>query len=158
VAGPTTGFSGPYTPELWESCGIKDGTTLIEGEDFGTCRFSYKVSLHGGGVPKRLARFRVKADATGIISFDYRYEIYHAWFDVHARFFVSTEGVDVKQVLRVLKFHGPGSVGPKTFTGSVAMHVTRGAMFTLAIGGSNFDSDSRLEGTLTLSNFAAPVG
>lgn len=152
-----TGFSGPYAAGNWKSGNIKKGNTSIHPVASDACQFQYKVLEGGGGVTRRLAKFRVRAEATGVVTFDFRYEIYHAWFDVHAAFTMFADTPEGRQVLRVVKFHGPQSVGPKVFTGAVAIHVVKGCHFGFAIGGSNFDSDSRLEGTLTLSNFAAPL-
>lgn len=121
------------------------------------CRFAYRVALPGGGVSRRMARFQVVAPVTGVVTFDYRFEVYHAWYNVHVRFLVSADAEVGTQVLRAVKFHNMEYTGPRTFQGTVAIWVEQGRRFALAIGGSNFDSDSRLEGTLTVSNFTAPV-
>ena len=41
-------------------------------------------------------------------------------------------------------------------SGTAENSVTQGLAFGIIVGGSNFDSDSRLNGTVTLSNFDAP--
>lgn len=153
------GFIGPYDPRHWVSFGIKEGEATVTSseDDPAQCRFAYKVALQGGGVSRRIARFQVVAPVTGVITFDYRYEVYHAWYDVRAPFLVSADAEAGPQVLRAVKFHNLEYTGPRTFQGAVAIRVEQGRRFALAIGGSNFDSDSRLEGTLTVSNFAAPI-
>lgn len=157
---PTTGFRGPYSPRLWEKGKIAGGKTEVAElpDDPAGCQFKYAVKLNGGGVTQRSTTFRVQAAETGIVSFDYRYEFYHAWFRVEAQFDVFAETDCEQQTLQVLRFVGPQSVGPKVFSGSVAIHVQKGQHFGLVVGGSNFDSDSRLEGTLTITDLAAPVG
>ena len=157
---PTVGFRGPYAPARWKKAKITGGTTAVAElpDDPAGCQFRYSVKLSGGGVPRRVTTFRVRAAETGIVSFDYRYEFYHAWFQVEAQFDVFAETDCEQQTLQVLRFVGPQSVGPKAFAGSVAIHVQKGQHFGLVVGGSNFDSDSRLEGTLTITDFAAPIG
>lgn len=156
---PTIGFTGPYSPHLWKKGKIAGGTTeMVElPDDPSGCQFKYRVQLRGGGVTRRTTAFRVRAAATGIVSFDYRYEFYHAWFRVEAQFDVFADADGQCQTLQVLRFDGPQSVGPKVFEGSVAIFVVKGADVGLTLGGSNFDSDSRLEGTLTITDFAAPI-
>lgn len=156
---PTLGFTGPYAPHLWEKGRIVGGKVNIAElpDDPTGCRFEYRVQLTGGGVTQRATRFQVRAAQTGIVSFDYHYEFYHAWYQVTAQFDVFAESDVDLQMLQVLRFVGPQSVGPKLFAGSVAIHVQQGRHFGFILGGSNFDSDSRLEGTLTISDFAAPI-
>jgi hypothetical protein len=156
---PTIGFRGPYAPREWEKGRIVGGKTEVAGlpDDPAGCQFKYAVKLDGGGVPERKTRFQVRAAASGIVSFDYRYEFYHAWFQVQAQFDVFADSDRTLQMLQVLRFVGPQSVGPQVFCGSVAVYVQKGRHFGIILGGSNFDSDSRLEGTLTITAFAAPV-
>lgn len=156
---PTAGFTGPYALPLWEKgriAGGKVGVAELSDDPIG-CQFKYAVKLTGGGVTQRATRFQVRAAESGIVSFDFRYEFYHAWFRVEAQFDVFAESDCDLQMLKVLRFVGPQSVGPQVFCGSVAIHVQKGRHFGLILGGSNFDSDSRLEGTLTLTDFAAPI-
>jgi hypothetical protein len=154
------GFTGPFAPKKWKKLSIPHGTTAVApvGDSGTACQFSYKVALGGGGVSERWAVFQTTAPGTGVLTFDYRYEIYHAWFQVTADFVVFAEAEPGEQSLQVIRFVNRETTGPRTFAGSVAIHVEAGRKFGLRIGGSNFDSDSRLEGTLTLSNFAAPAG
>ncbi len=157
---PTIGFRGPYAPHIWEKGRIAGGKTEVVElpDDPAGCQFKYAVKLSGGGVTQRSTTFRVRAAGTGVVSFDYRYEFYHAWFQVQAQLDMFAETDCEQQTLQVLRFVGPQSVGPKVFTGSVAIHVQKGQHFGIVLGGSNFDSDSRLEGTLTITDFAAPIG
>jgi hypothetical protein len=144
---------------LWEKGKIAGGKTEVAElpDDPAGCQFKYAVKLNGGGVTQRSTTFRVRAAETGIVSFDYRYEFYHAWFRVEAQFDVFAETECEQQTLQVLRFVGPQSVGPKVFSGSVAIHVQKGQHFGFVLGGSNYDSDSQLQGTLTITDFAAPV-
>ena len=98
------------------------------------------------------------ATATGILTFDYRYEIYHAWFRVTAGLFVFANAEP----------GAPGAGGDSlrqrrvdgtAYLRGFGRHPRGGqAQVSLHIGGSNYDSGTRLEGTLTVSNFAAPAG
>lgn len=53
-------------------------------------------------------------------------------------------------------FYNQSTTGPRTISGSSAIWVEEGYDFGFILGGSNFDSNSKLSGTLTVSNFIAP--
>lgn len=154
-----TGFTGPYAPRRWKKKKIDGGTVAVApAPDIpGACQFSYKVTLGGGGVTERWATFQTTAGGTGVVTFDYRYDFYHAWFRVTAGFVVFAGAEVGQQKLSVIDFTQAGTTGPRSFSGSVAIRVEAGKPFGFRIGGSNYDSDSRLEGTLTVSNFTTPA-
>lgn len=100
--------------------------------------------------------FSAVATSSGPITVNYRYEGFHAFFQVRA--FLQA-------------FVGPGAVtlvstGPANccstpsagflYTGSHTFNVTAGQTYGFRFGGSNFDSDSRLLGTFSLPGYTPP--
>jgi len=100
---------------------------------------------------------RTLAAASGLVSFSYKFEIFHAWYDVKAYFLVFAETEEGTQEKAVVDFANLSTTGPRTFEGSVSFPVEKGRAFGFKIGGSNFDSNSTLQGTLTVSQFRAPL-
>lgn len=157
-AAGVTGFTGSYAPSSWERGGMEEGTTdVVPGADPSECEFRYQVKRDGGGVSQRHATFQVVAAGTGEVRFAYRYEIYHAWYDVHASFALLIESDDGIRRYPVVTFANRETTGPRVFTGEVSFPVEAGKTFAIEIGGSNFDFDSRLEGTLKVTGFSAPA-
>ena len=154
-------FSGPYEMQNWGSSGISEGTTSITPSSGSTAsaEFGYDVFLGNPswGVGYRTATFSTTAANTGSISFDWEYSFYHAWFDVYADLYVFADGPSGMTVIQPVDFYSEGNTGPQTFTGSSTIWVESGYSFGFIVGGSNFDSDSHIQGTLTISNFIVPA-
>ncbi len=156
-----SGFTGPYALEHWERGTIEQGTTGIapvEGNP-SALEFTYRVFLGepAGGVSHRTATFHTRADDSGLVMFDYVYEIFHSWYNVHAVLEVFNRTAEKRWTKKLVRFSNLATTGPRTFTGSAKFRVHAGCPFGFAIGGSNFDSNSILEGKLTLTNFRAPI-
>ena len=158
-------FSGPYEMQNWSSSGLIDefgnnsGTTSITPSSGPTAsaEFGYNVSLSGGGVSYRTATFSTTADHTGSISFDWQYDFFHSWYDVEADLYVFSNGPSGTTV-HLLDFYSEGNTGPRNFEGSSTIWVESGYDFGFIVGGSNYDSNSALLGTLTITNFSiSPV-
>jgi hypothetical protein len=75
----------------------------------------------------------------------------HAWFQAYANFDVLLNGVVVTTPVNGIKVSGNFS-----FLDTVSVEVNAGDTLELRIGGRNFDSNSILNGTLTLTNFIGP--
>lgn len=154
TVGSTSGFTGPYQLQNWNSGGISGGSTSITPPSgaSATAQFGYNVNLGGGGVSFRTATFSTTAATSGPVSFTWNYAGYHAFFQTNATFQVFA--------------NGPGGTTNTLFSGSVgggfnvsgsaSINVATGFTYGYTIGGKNSDSDSRLIGTLTLSNFSTP--
>jgi MYXO-CTERM domain-containing protein len=147
-------FVGPYEMQNWSSSGITDGTTSISpgSGPTDTADFGYMVNLGspGPGVSPRTTDFTVIAAATGIVTFDYTYSGFHSFFATQAQFFTIGDTIDL------IEDFAP--FGNFSVSGSATINVTEGSPFGFRVGGRNFDSNSQLNGTLTITNFFAPGG
>jgi hypothetical protein len=131
---PSMDFRGAYAPPNWMRTGIADGTTEIT-PNTGTAAkmtFAYDVFLGNpaGGVSYRDTEFALVAPESGTLSFDWTYSGFHSWYSTEAVFIV--------------------------FSGDDELDVEEGEEFGFIVGGKNFDSNSRLRGTLEISNFHHP--
>ena len=147
-------FSGAYAMENWSDGGITGGTTSIDPDSgsTATAAFSYDVQLGGGGVAFRTASFEVPVPKSGSVTFDWVYTGFHAWCCPATVFFrVFADGDEY----RAIDDQGTGG-GSFTFSGTAAINVSDTGTFGFEIGGQNFDLDSRLLGTLTITNFRTP--
>ncbi len=149
------GFSGPDAMQNWSSSGIAGGSTSITPPSGPTeiAMFAYDVSLPGGGVTFRTATFSATAPAAGLVSFDYVYSGYHAFFQASKVLQVYADGPGGTQIITLSDGDAPGGF---VVSGSASIAVNAGFAFGIIAGGSNFDSDSRLNGTITVTNLVAP--
>lgn len=148
-------FSGAYALENWTDSGITGGTTTISPDSGSTttAAFSYDVDLGnpGSGVSHRTARFEVPVPTSGVVTFDWTYEGFHAWCcqaTAYFRIFADGDEFLVSNNIPV-----PGGF---SMSGSAAINVLDTGTLGFEIGGANFDSNSRLQGTLTITNFQTP--
>ncbi len=154
---PVADFSGAYELQNWSSSGIQNGTVAmapVSGET-ASAAFSYAVDLGnpGPGVSLRTATFGVPADATGTVSFDWHWTGFHAWFDNYGLLQVFAEGCSGTTVIDLYN----GAVGaPFDLTGSATIAVEKGLRFGIIVGGSNYDSTSQLNGTVSVTGFRGP--
>jgi hypothetical protein len=153
------GFGGPYDMQAWSSTRITGGTTTITPPSGSTTRaeFSYNVNLGnpGGGVTFRTVTFSTTADHTGPVRFDRQYDYFHAFFRVSATFQVFA---DTSEGTNTITLVNSSSGSSQSFRGTATIEVKEGQEFGFIAGGSNFDRDSRLIGTLTISKFKAAYG
>ncbi len=155
---PIEGFRGPYALDQWMVSGITGGTTSIlpNAAETDTAWFAYSVNLGNpsSGVSFRTATFSATAPRSGTVTLDWQYTGYHAFFSTNATLMAfaahasgaPTEVVEINQE----------ASGGFSFSGSTRIDVEAGQTFGVTIGGRNFDSNSRLEGTLKVFNFVAP--
>ena len=87
----------------------------------------------------------------------WRYKGYHAWFQVRVAIeqFVIRNGVEI--VKQTLQSAGPVNCcaapsGGFDYTGTATFDLQPGDVYGFRMSGSNFDSDRRLIGTLTLTS------
>jgi len=147
-------FSGAYVMENWTSSGIADGTTSIDptSGSTATAAFSYDVpdGSCASGRSFRTTTFEVPVPESGIVSFDWVYAGFHAWFSANAFFRVFADGKEI------LVIDMQSVSGNFSFSGSESIKVSKGGTFGFEIGGRNFDTDCTLRGTLTITNSQAP--
>jgi len=118
--------------------------------------FSYNVDLGNpaGGVSQRTATLSIVAPESGSVSFDWVYTGFHAFSNVNARLTVFAErAAGTTTIVEIDQDAGGNSF---SFSGSSTIQVEAGMKFGIIVGGSNFDSNSKLRGTLTISNLNAP--
>lgn len=135
--------AGATWPTAWSGGGV--GTTTVVSD--GTAsdpEFSYhhQPSYSGDW------QFSTVANATGPVSMDYLYAGYHAFYQAKAylRTFVTHAGTTTRTVL---VDNVPASGGFR-YLGTTSVNVETGDTYGFDFGGSNFDSDSRLFGTLAI--------
>lgn len=112
-------------------------------------------SMNPAGYTAQTWSFSTTAGSTGTRNLMYEYTGFYAWFDVTAflRAFVTHEGVTTyTQLVNA----GPADCcntpsGGFSYVGDVALSVRSGDTYGFELGGSNFDSDNDLQGTLTLA-------
>jgi hypothetical protein len=94
--------------------------------------------------------FQGVATATGPFTFTWRYSGFHAFFQARASLtaFADGPGGRVSTVLMPNRDVGGGFDVPST--GSVTLNLTAGQPYGFVATGSNFDSDSRLIGTISI--------
>lgn len=99
-------------------------------------------------------RFNTTATAAKTVTLPFTYQGYHSWFQVQVfvRAFVTGPGGTRYYPLLA---QGPVNCctapsGGFTLTGSTTLTVASGEVYGFELGGSNFDSDSRLQGTFTV--------
>lgn len=145
----TAGFTGPYAVSNWTSSGITGGTTtkLPVSGDSTTGTFGYNVTLAGGGVSLRLADFALASSSvTGSVTFDYTYTGNHRYFQAAVDFNTLSGATSTSIINNVT------TSGNFSFSGSSSFIAQAGQSFRFRIGGKNNDSDSHIDGTLTISN------
>ena len=137
-----------------EGSSAAGGAVVSDGTD-GTPQYSYNLNLGGGGVPQRTFTFQSTSTSSGTISVPWAYTGFHAYFAVTVQLtpFVTHNGTTT--VAPRLVDDGPVNccTAPSagfTYTGTHDFVVANGDSYGFTFGGSNFDSNSTLRGTLTL--------
>lgn len=143
-------FSGAYAMENWTDSGILEGTTSIDPDTGSTetAVFSYDVQLSGNGVSYRTATFEVPVLESGVVVFDWEYTGFHAWCCQATAFMRIFAEED-----EIIAIDNQAVPGGFTFSGTAGINVSDTGTFGFEIGGQNFDSNSTLQGTLTITNF-----
>ena len=153
-------FSGPRLfdndtrLEHWIGSGMVDGETWTDPSSgpADQAAFSYEVdrSYSGDGVPFGITHWAVWAEAEGYLRFDYDYTGDHrttgAWAYLAA--YSMTDGG-----LHTVVLVDEPTTGEFAFSGSVILPVQQGMERGFSAGGGNSDSDSRIDGVVTISGF-----
>lgn len=141
------GFVGNWAASNWTKTGIQDGNTTVTGST-DSLFLAYSVNLNhiSGGVSHRTATYRVTAPMSGTVAFDWEYTGYHAYFRAFAE-------LKVQAGAESMVMHDDTSRGHFAFSGSASIAVTEGQPLEFQLGGRNGDRDSRLDGSVKLTNF-----
>lgn len=155
-ASRTLSFRGPYEMQNWLAAPISGGGSKVApvAGPSDTAAFTYSVRLKGGGVTQRTTTFSINSATTGAVTFDYEYAAFHAYYRARADLeFYSVVGTDTVRI-RQMK----SDVVHSSFSrrGTITLPVEAGKRFGVRVGGSNYDSDSRLLGTVKLFNARWP--
>ena len=155
-AGQLSDFVGQYDLVNWSVTPISGGTSDVDLVASTTTDgvFTYYVNLGGGGVTARQAVFEVVADETGTASFDVEIDCNHAWFQAYSTF--DYFWVDSGGSTNWINLVDQSTSGQTVINTSVnAFPIEAGQPFGFAVGGENYDSNSFLDGTVTVTNFEA---
>lgn len=161
------GFIGAYQMQNWTAIASNGGTTAITppGGLTQCATFGYNINLNsnpatgccGGGVSLRTWTFQTTAANTGTATFQWHYTGFHTYFAVTALFHAfsgNATPITLYSAGPVNCCTSPSNGFDVSGIGSIA--VTQGMPFGFIVGGSNGDSNSQLNGTLTITNFSAP--
>ena len=138
----------PANAELLDTpwSGAGTGTTVVLSDgSTPPAEFSYAAQSYFGAW-----NFQSVATSARTVLLKYRYQGYHAWYQV-------TVGLDAVVGSQVFPLVNDGPVncctypsGGFDYTGTVALPVLAGESYGFAMRGSNFDWDNRLLGTLVV--------
>ncbi|MGI9628279.1 MAG: Ig-like domain-containing protein, partial [Longimicrobiales bacterium] len=120
--------------------------------------FSYDIDLGepGPGVSRRTATFAMVAPRSGPVSFDWTYTGFHAFQNVNAELTLFADiNIGQPQTTRMTSPLVDRTAGGNSFTfsGSATIDVEAGALFGITVGGRNQDTNSKLQGTVTITKF-----
>ncbi len=154
LAGPASAtLEGLYALANWTTSGIAEGTTTIGSADADALIYSYDVDLtdEGIGVTFRTAMLTLPTEEDGVVTFDWQWSGFHAFAESNGLLAFIAEGPDGATVVTAFPF---GDI-PSSFDldGSVEIPVQAGGSLRVEVGGSNFDSNSRLRGDLRLGDW-----
>jgi hypothetical protein len=160
VTPATQQFTGAYVLQNWTATASNGGTPAINPSTgpSGCPAFSYNINLGSpaSGVSARTWTFQTTTPADGTVTFNWRYTGFHAFFQVTAL-------LQVFAGANTITLYSAGPTDCCTtpsagfdVSGTATIPVTAGSPFGVIAGGSNGDSNSQLNGTLTIWNFTAP--
>ena len=133
----------------WTAEPIFEGVTGVRP----AVQIDYDVLRAGGGVSPRTTDLLNFATEDGEAQFDYTLRGNHAFFAARANLAAFTTGENGSQSVIGL-FDGATS-GPFLVRGRTSVTTSSSNMFGIRVGGQNFDSNSRIRGTVVLSRFTA---
>lgn len=144
-----------YAAPIWSASG--PGTVTVTNPDQGIngqAQFTYSINLGGGGVPTKTWTFETTAAQTGPVTLDYTWSGYHAYYQV-TTFLNKLDSTGTTGLVH----QGPVNCctspsGGFSYIGSVTFNAVAGQTYGFTLGGSNYDSDSRLLGTFTVKSTA----
>src|SRR5262245_61398289 len=147
-----------HAAALWTGSGPGMTTILSDGS---TRHPQFHYFLSGGTHSDQTWDFHTMSDTTGMITIEYCWSGFHAFFEVttHLRAYVIHNGVTTFTPFLVqdgpVDCCTPPSAGFH-YTGTVTLDVQTGDTYGFEFGGQNFDSNETLLGTLTVLGNAAP--
>ncbi|MBO9607525.1 MAG: hypothetical protein J7639_16305 [Paenibacillaceae bacterium] len=127
------------------------GTRAVGETEHGVA-FTYDYTETGAYDGETWRFYRV-AEQAGDLSFNWRYNALHSWYEVSAKVtaYVLHDGTTTETVL----YQSNGSGGDLEALGSSTLHVAAGETYGFRISGSNFDSSRIFRGRLELAT--API-
>lgn len=128
------------------------GTTSISGTD-GSPTFNYSLAPAGFNTVTWTASATVLT--SGQYAFDWDYSGFHAFFDVTA--FLNTINPTSSLVAAGPENCCTAPSAGFNYSGTTGFAVTAGDTIGFAFGGSNYDSNNVLSGTLTISQIPVPA-
>ena len=134
----------------WAGTGTATTTVTSDGTT-GNPQLDYSVNGNSGSWT-----FNTTAKSARKLPISWRYKGYHAWFQVRVAIeqFVIRNGAEIAK--QTLQSAGPVNCcaapsGGFDYAGTATFDLQPGDVYGFRMSGSNFDSDARLIGTLTLT-------
>ena len=154
------GFYGDFWPSEWTASGMPDGVVSIGHRldlPASGARLNYYVNLGGGGVSYRESSYTSPIPAAGTVELDWSWTGFHSWSSAYGGLRIEVAGPDGVEVIELVEYGG--LFGSFAYSGHAEFMVYEGYSYSVIVAGENFDSDSRLLGTVELSDFDidAPV-
>jgi hypothetical protein len=135
----------------WSGTGMAVTTVAADGTGAAAPLFNYAVTGHNGAWT-----FSAVAKSARTQPVDWHYTGFHAWFDVTVAIekFVIRDGKEIQK--QSLASAGPVNCcaapsGGFDYSGSTAFDLQAGDVYGFRMSGSNWDSDTRLNGSLALA-------
>ena len=157
------GFIGGYQMQNWTAIASNGGATSITPPTGSTASaaFAYNINLGNpaGGVSFRTWSFQTTAVNNGVATFHWHYTGFHAYYAVTALLQAFSGGQNPATITLYNPPQQNCCTSPSAgfdVQGDGMISVSKGAPFGFIVGGSNGDSNSQLNGTLTISSFSAP--
>lgn len=161
LAGPAGAQTdGPLGAARWDDAGISEGTTTITSGV--TLGYDVFLGKPGPGVSERTAEFSTAAKESGTFLFEWSYRANHTLFDREFTMQAFADGPNGRAVVNLVDLEDPGAFSdlPRTVErqGRATLTLTEGFAWGVIIGGSNFDSDSRINGQVAITGLRRSGG
>lgn len=140
-------FSSSYAPSTWSTSGNGTSVAASAGGDSLTLAYNDPSFRYYMGTVRY--GFTTTAQQTGLVSFGFDYNHFHAWYHSHADLYVGD--LTTNQMQTVVNGYGISND-----TGSASFLVNAGDTIELMADASNYDGTPGVWGTIALTNAVFP--
>ncbi|MBL9119554.1 MAG: hypothetical protein JNL80_06555 [Phycisphaerae bacterium] len=146
---------GMFDPLAWTSGGIAEGTTSVASNQR-ALSLGYAVDLgeRGRGVGLRSATYTMLPKDDGVLSFDWSFDCFHAFWGALA---IAEVSIDTPDGLVVSNLVQEIPIGFTNYMGSFSGNVYVGRPVIITLSGATLDSNSEIWGGFVLRNASLPL-